>query len=287
MPSKPPILRAVALRVLSWNLYHGQDHPPDPALFTWRSRLLGITERNDTHVQVNRELYSEFASILAAASWDIAMLQEAPPRWAAPLARDCDADFHLALTARNSLPWLRTAIARRNPDLIKSGEGGSNVTLVRSEGIAERRELVLRPSPVPRLRRQPERRAMAFTRLASDICVANLHASQAAPLIWPEEDVSLAADTAVAWAGASALIFGGDLNLRAHSSAAVFERLESLHDLSSPSPGNVVDHLLARGLQPIEPPTRWPPERREVAADGLRLRPSDHRPVEANFELSP
>ena len=28
------------MRVLSWNLYHGRDFPPDPALFTLRSRLL-------------------------------------------------------------------------------------------------------------------------------------------------------------------------------------------------------------------------------------------------------
>ena len=29
------------MRVLSWNLYHGRDFPPDPALLTLRSRLLG------------------------------------------------------------------------------------------------------------------------------------------------------------------------------------------------------------------------------------------------------
>ena len=27
--------------VLSWNLFHGRDFPPDRALLTWRSRLLG------------------------------------------------------------------------------------------------------------------------------------------------------------------------------------------------------------------------------------------------------
>ena len=52
------------MRVLSWNLYHGRDFPPDPALFTWRSRLLKMTERNATHVQVNRPLLGEFASVL-------------------------------------------------------------------------------------------------------------------------------------------------------------------------------------------------------------------------------
>ncbi|HZB06539.1 MAG TPA: hypothetical protein VE449_08110, partial [Thermoleophilaceae bacterium] len=69
------------MRVLSWNLYHGRDHPPDPALFTLRSRLLRITERNETHVQANRPLFDEFAGWLAGHEWDVALLQEAPPLW--------------------------------------------------------------------------------------------------------------------------------------------------------------------------------------------------------------
>src|SRR5436190_1573569 len=51
----------------TWNVFHGRDFPPDPALFTWRSWLFGIEERNTTHVQVNRNLFEEFAGVLAAA----------------------------------------------------------------------------------------------------------------------------------------------------------------------------------------------------------------------------
>ena len=69
------------LTAISWNLFHGRDFPPDPALFTWRSRLLRTTERNATHVQVNRDLLPEFSRLLAAAEWDVALLQECPPRW--------------------------------------------------------------------------------------------------------------------------------------------------------------------------------------------------------------
>ncbi len=47
---------------IGWNLFHGRDFPPDPALFTWRSRLLRVTERNATHAQVNRDLLDEFAA---------------------------------------------------------------------------------------------------------------------------------------------------------------------------------------------------------------------------------
>ena len=59
-----------------------------------------------------------------------------------------------------------------------SGEGGSNLTLVRVPGqlggIAERRELAIHEG-------EPERRAMAFTRTASGVCVANLHATNDMP----------------------------------------------------------------------------------------------------------
>ena len=64
------------LSALTWNVFHGRDFPPDPALFTWRSWLFGVEERNETHVQVNRDLLDEFADVLAAARWDVALLQE-------------------------------------------------------------------------------------------------------------------------------------------------------------------------------------------------------------------
>ena len=67
---------------ITWNLFHGRDFPPDPELRTWRSRLLRIDERNETHVQVNRDLTAEFATLLAGAAWDVALLQECPPRFA-------------------------------------------------------------------------------------------------------------------------------------------------------------------------------------------------------------
>ncbi len=169
---------------IAWNLFHGRDFPPDPQLRSWRSRLLRIDERNETHVQVNRDLTTEFATLLAATAWDVALLQECPPRFAAPLARACAAESHRALTSRNSLGPLRGLLARQNPDLIASGEGGSNLTLVRVPGrlggIAERRELAIHDGP-------PERRAMALTRTASGVCVANLHATNDQPDLASED----------------------------------------------------------------------------------------------------
>ena len=36
----------MSIRALCWNIFHGRDAPPDPSLFTLRSKLLRITERD-------------------------------------------------------------------------------------------------------------------------------------------------------------------------------------------------------------------------------------------------
>jgi endonuclease/exonuclease/phosphatase family metal-dependent hydrolase len=270
----------VEFTAVSWNLFHGRDFPPDPALFTWRSRVLRTEERNETHVQVNRELVAEFAELLAGAEWDVALLQECPPRFAAPLAKACGAEAHRALTSRNSLAPLRTFVARRNPDLIASGEGGSNLTLVRSPGIVERRELVIHTG-------RPERRAMAFTRVAlgegTDLCIANLHATNDRPDL-ATADVLRAAEAVTEWAGDSPLLFGGDLNLRPAEDPDAFEALRERFGLDGPTHPRAIDHLLTRNLEIAEPPSAWAPQQRELPRDGLRLRLSDHAPVQAHFK---
>jgi endonuclease/exonuclease/phosphatase family metal-dependent hydrolase len=289
----------VEFTAVSWNLFHGRDFPPDPALFTWRSRLLRLEEQNATHVQVNRELVAEFAEVLAAAEWDVALLQECPPRFAGPLAEACGAEVHRVLTSRNSLSPLRAFIARHNPDLIASGEGGANLTLVRapfrcalspyrggkahrSQGVVERRELAIHTG-------RPERRAMAFTRVdlgdGADLCIANLHATNDQPNL-ATADVLGAAEATTEWAGASPLIFGGDLNLRPAENPDAFEALRERFGLDGPTHPRAIDHLLARNLEIAEPPKAWSPERRELPRDGLRLRLSDHAPVQARFKTS-
>jgi endonuclease/exonuclease/phosphatase family metal-dependent hydrolase len=272
----------VQFTAIAWNLFHGRDFPPDPALFTWRSRLLRVSERNATHVQVNRELLDEFAAMLAGAEWDVALLQETPPRFAARLAAACGAEAHRVLTSRNGLGALRAAAARLNPDLIASGEGGSNLTLVRPGGalggIVERHGIAIHEG-------RPERRAMALTRTASGVCVANLHATNDLPPL-AAADVLLAAHAAVEFAGEAPLLFGGDLNLRPRQNPVVFAELAERYGLSVPTAPDAIDHLLARGMAATAPPAPWPPERRELSEDGLALRLSDHAPVEARFETA-
>jgi endonuclease/exonuclease/phosphatase family metal-dependent hydrolase len=293
----------VEFTAISWNLFHGRDFPPDPGLFSWRSRLSGTSERNATHVQVNRDLLPEFSRLLAAAEWDVALLQECPPRWWAPLAAACDAEAHGVLTSRNTLAALRAFVARRNPDLIASGEGGSNLTLVRTaslsapsavsyasiggitrsgtpKSIVERRESGIHTG-------RPERRAMAFTRIATgedggQLCVANLHATNDRPEL-ATADVLRAATAATEWAGEAPLVFGGDLNLRPAEDPAVFDELRERFGLAAPTGPRAIDHLLVRGLETTRPPRQWPAAERELPEGGFALRLSDHAPVEARF----
>lgn len=277
--------------MLSWNLFHGRDRAPDASLHTWASRLLRRSERGATHAQVNRDLFDAFTGVLAGASWDIALLQECPPRWAEDLATACEATPHLVLTARN-LPGPLSAAqhlaARLSPDLIASWEGGSNLTLVRSASprrriVSERRELTLA--------RRPETRRMAFTRLEPGLCIANLHASTALPAA--EREVLTAADVAVAWAADEPLVLGGDLNLAPGQSSHLFDQLRVRHGIEGPGGAEEIDHILSRGLQRLEPTRRWEPAEREVPEPApregrarLAIRLSDHAPVEAAFELS-
>jgi endonuclease/exonuclease/phosphatase family metal-dependent hydrolase len=136
-----------AMRVLTWNLYHGRAVPP-----------------------AGRDLQADYAAALAGWEWDVALLQEVPPWWPPALADACDADARTALTSRNELLWLRRALATRWPDLVKSGGGGANAILVRraSARISDHRRV--------RLRRWPERRVCHGVALDGGLWCANLHA---------------------------------------------------------------------------------------------------------------
>jgi len=271
------------LRIYSWNVFHGRDFPPDPALRTWRSRLLGLSERNATHIQVNRPLFGEFAGLITGWDWDVAFLQEAPPRWFRPLARRSRASGALALTSRNQGAPARRLAAAFNPDLIASGEGGSNQVLVRAPG---------RVFEVERhvVARRPERRTMLLARLELDggrrLVTANLHATASRGDHVAAPEVVSAAELAVEWAGRDPLVFGGDLNLRPETAPAAFEALTGRLGLGPPTGPKAIDHLLARGLEIVDAPKQLPPESRELTrGDGLRIRLSDHAPVFAAFRM--
>jgi hypothetical protein len=237
-----------------------------------------VTESDATHAQVNRSLRVEFAAMLASYEWDVALLQEAPPRWLSALARGARATAAAsALTARNLGAPLRAWLAERNPDLMGSWEGGSNQLLVRPPWrIEETRRLTLT--------RRPERRRMLWARLrgpdGAALAVANMHLSA-----WDSpkagREAILAAEHAVAWAGEDPLVFGGDLN-----APNTFRDLRERFGLLPEPEPETIEHLLGRGVDVVEPPRPLPAEARELAGPGGRqLRLSDHPPVIACFAL--
>jgi endonuclease/exonuclease/phosphatase family metal-dependent hydrolase len=234
--------------VLTWNLFHGRADPP-----------------------AARPLLDEFVELLAREQWDIALLQEAPPRWAGRLG----ASGAIALTSRNFGSALRARIADWKPDLIKSNEGGSNQTLVRPPWrIADTRRLTLA--------RFPERRRLLWTRLEHEsgeqLAVANLHASANLPRKAAKELLR-----AAEWCEGERLVFGGDFNVRAGEDPATYTELERQFGLAAPTAPAAIDHLLARGLTVVEPPHQLALERRTTPV-GIRL--SDHAPVTAEFAMA-
>ena len=266
------------IRVLSWNIFHGLDKPPNSRLVTWRSRLFRVTESDATHAQVNRPLKGEFSNILAAHQWDVALLQEAPPHWLALLAqRSAARGAASALTARNWGAAVRRWLAERNPDFMASWEGGSNQLLVRPPWrIVETARLTLT--------RRPERRRMLWARLRGPedavLAVANVHLTS-----WNSpkagREAVRAAQHAIAWAGEDPLVFGGDLN----APDTFGELRERFGLLPEPEP-KTIEHVFARGLEIVEPPRALPPEARELPGPGgLLLRLSDHPPLAACFAL--
>jgi endonuclease/exonuclease/phosphatase (EEP) superfamily protein YafD len=121
---------------------------------------------------------------------------------------------------------------------------------------------------------------MAFTRLASGACIANLHASTTDSKA--AEEIGVAAVLAKEWAGGGPLLLGGDFNLRPRSSP-LFAKLAE-QGFSGPTAPDSLDHLLGHSLTVVEAPTPWPPEARELPWDGLSLRASDHAPIVGVFE---
>jgi endonuclease/exonuclease/phosphatase family metal-dependent hydrolase len=271
----------IVLRLLTWNLFHGRDCPPNPALSTWRSRLLRHDERDATHVQVNRSLSAEFGRKLASWEWDVALLQEAPPRWLADLERTSGARGARDLTSRNSFASLRGRLADWNPDLMRSAEGGSNVLLVRPPAR-------ILATAAATLATTPERRRVLMARLALPgerrLVVACLHLSVPRTEQGTAEALQ-AAELATAWAAGDPVILGGDLNLRPVHHRPAFDALRDRFGLAPPTGPKAIDHLLgASRLELVARPEALDAVERELpGSGGLAIRLSDHAPVVATF----
>ena len=228
----------------------------------WRSRLLRISERNATHLQVNRDLRREFADLIAAArlgrrpaaGMPAALVRRAGAARAAPSRTACSPRATRSRAAR-----ARRAPEPR-PDRLQP-RAGSNLTLVRGEMCVERRELVLRPGPHPsagrwpsparsatsdRLRREPARERRTGLR-------GGRGRGAARP---PNARSSGRRDAPLSSAATSTCARARPPHLRASSSAATAATRR-------PRPDSL-DHLLVARLRDRPPAGAWPPERREV-----------------------
>jgi len=173
----------MALRVLTWNLFHGRALPPR-----------------------DEDLLDAFAQALSSWRWDVALLQEVPPWWPEELARACDARSRLALTSRNALLSLRRALARRRPELMRANGGGCNAILVRGLGgigAHAQRDLCMRP----------ERRVVHAVQTGDGPWFANFHATVHDDAR-ARTDIAQARAYAMSWAGDALLVLGGDFNVR-------------------------------------------------------------------------
>jgi endonuclease/exonuclease/phosphatase family metal-dependent hydrolase len=198
----------MSLRLLTWNVFHGRALPPR-----------------------DEDLLDAFALRLSSWSWDVALLQEAPPWWPLALARACDAEVRFALTSRNALLPLRRLVASRRPELLKANGGGCNALLVRGLG-------GVRAHARRRLRVWPERRVVHAVHVGDGCWFANVHASSRPSRA--RRDVAEAHAAALRWAGDAPFVFGGDCNV---------VRLE-LPGLAHVGASHV-DHVFTRGLAPV------------------------------------
>jgi endonuclease/exonuclease/phosphatase family metal-dependent hydrolase len=183
----------MALRILTWNLFHGRSKPETP-----------------------HSLLPEFAALLQSWEWDVALLQEVLPWWPVELGRACAASARMALTSRNVLPPVQRLIAEPRPDIYKSWSGGCNAILVRGRGIEEHR--------IVRLRWRPERRVAHGVRLDDGTWITNLHA-QGRLHRHAQADVDRAAEATTYWAAGEPALLGGDFNLKGEPTAFGYRHL--------------------------------------------------------------
>jgi endonuclease/exonuclease/phosphatase family metal-dependent hydrolase len=183
----------MAMRVLTWNLFHGRSKPETP-----------------------RSLLPDFAARLAGWEWDVALLQEVLPWWPPELGRATRASARMALTSRNVLPPLQRLISEPRPHVMKSWAGGCNAILVRGQAIREHR--------VRRLRLLPERRVAHGVLLADGTWVTNLHA-QVHGAASAQADLDRAAEATTIWAAGAPTALGGDLNMHGAPTAFGYAHL--------------------------------------------------------------
>jgi len=232
-----------SLLVRSWNLFHGNAHPPDS-----RSRLRTMV------------------ALATADCPDVLCLQEVPVWALTRLERWSGMSARWVVTRRPLLPaQLAGLVTRLHNGFFRSALAGQANAILIGSGLDPHEHRWLR---IDEGRREPRYcHAIQLKGRLNDLVVGNLHATNnfrrpefaAAEIVRAEAFVSTSA-------GELPAVLAGDFNVRA-------ENLAELGGWSARGPG--IDHVLVRGLT-TSPLVVWPRERR--LHNGVVL--SDHAPVE-------
>jgi endonuclease/exonuclease/phosphatase family metal-dependent hydrolase len=270
--------------VRSWNLFHGNTKPPQPAAFL-----------------------EEMLHLATADGPDVLCLQEVPV-WALPhlegwsgMQAVGDVAARPMLGPLPGTAALGKALTDLDHGLFRSAfSGQANAILVRKDlHLLARRVETLNPRRlraaqarllgldwIARLAWGKERRIVQAVHVAADserpgrtAWIGNLHATSYPPdQRLPDAEVLRAATFVDGLAAPGELVvLAGDFNVS-------FLRSRTLHELTAPewgfsNAGPAIDHVLVRGAQST-PVHRWPDERREHQGRLL----SDHAPVEVTIE---
>lgn len=293
------------VRVLTWNLFHGRDGlpglGPTPAS-TWRDEPVD----DGVHMHVNRKLTGHMARRIAAWSPDACALQEVP---AAAI------DEIVAATGMRAV-WVRTgplvgpavlrdALARRNPDLWRSGEGSANVLLLRPELRPDGRPATLTLNPVAGIPGRAralglgadelrhylvQRRRMVMARVVPPegppLAIACVHCHNARDPRLTGLEIGGAAAAVSEMARGGPVVLAGDLNVRPDHPALAALAADGWEG-ADPWPGAGIDRILHRGIAAAGPQRRPDPAEREIGVwwrgRRRRVRLSDHDPVIAEL----
>ena len=207
------------------------------------------------------------------ARWDVALLQECPPRWAAPARRllrsaRCTARSPPATGSPRPRPPgppqprpARLLGRRLEPDpgrgALGDGCASGASSLARAAGPSAARWL--------------------FTRLACRRS-ASRTSTPAAPTSSPSPTSAWPPRPPVDWAGDDPLILGGDFNLRPSDQRPLPTSSRSGSASSAPPPPTRSTTCSSAASRSSSPPARWPPRGPRGPADGLRHPPLRPRP---------
>jgi endonuclease/exonuclease/phosphatase family metal-dependent hydrolase len=267
--------------IRSWNVFHGNAHPPQRRAFLREAVELAVSD--DPDVVCLQELPAW--SLPRLGSWTGYAVSPAladPPR-IGPLP---------------STPELGRLLTSLNAGLLRSAFSGQANAILLSPRLQLREEhsCVLNPrrfrraqadwlslGPLARLAWASERRVCQVLRLfdgSRSLRVANLHATS-----YPPDERMADAELLRAFVYVDGLAEPGEPVIVAGDLNVTFERSRTLLDVSSEEwgfsrAGPGIDQVLVRGLEIRSGPTRWELERR--AHRGVLL--SDHTPVDVVVE---